>query len=131
MTIESGFTVLEVLVALAIALPAVLLLYRQGIQAIDTGRTAAAYQEAISRAQSRLEATAAGVLAESERSGADGGGYRWRASILKLGAFDPPRSGGQPGVRVELYAIRIDIVWGEGAGRQLTLNSRRLVERPQ
>ena len=68
---------LEVLVAV----PALVLLCRQGAVAMGAARTAATYQEPISRAQLRLDALTGTGLTAGEKKG---GGLRWRVRIAPV-----------------------------------------------
>jgi len=127
---DAGFTLLEVLVALAIAIPALTMLYRQGVVSMGVTQTATAYQEAISRAQSRLDALSDDSLVPGERNGDDGGGFHWRTRIAPTASTAPPR----PAPRASLYArgtslfaVAVEISWaGANGPRTLTLNTRRL-----
>ena len=128
---EAGFTLLEVLVALAIAIPALVLLYRQGAVAIGLARTAAAYQEAISRAQSRLDALAGTGLAAGEGEGDDGGGFRWRTRIAPVASVSLPLHPASSGAGGTLYAVAVEISWPGPTGmRRFLLETRRLGATP-
>ena len=127
---EEGFTLLEVLVALAIAVPALVMLYRQGVVSMRATRAAAAYQEAISRAQSRLDALTNAGLVAGEQDGDDGGGFAWRTRIVPIASTAPPRpppraspyAGG-----TTLFAVAVEISWpGSEGTRTLVLDTRRL-----
>ena len=127
---SAGFTLLEVLVALAIAIPALVLMYRQGTLSIQATGSAANYQEAISRARSRLEALVDTAVAPGDREGEDGGLFHWRTRIVKLSSIGPPRqpprnspyAGG-----TTLYAVSVQISWqGAGGVQSVTLDTRRL-----
>ncbi len=127
---EEGFTLLEVLVALAIAVPALVLLYRQGVVSMRSTRTAASYQEAISRAQSRLDALTGASLVAGEQDGDDGGGFAWRTRVVPIVSTAPPRlppraspyAGG-----TTLFAVAVAISWPGAEGtRTLMLDTRRL-----
>ena len=137
---ERGFTLLEVLVALAIAAPALALLYRQGVASMGIARNAAAYQEAISRAQSRLDLLA-DSLDPGERAGDDGGGFQWRTWVApvastsiastSVASTSPARPasqrGGTPAGGVTLYDVAVEVTWsGPGGGRSFALKTRRL-----
>ena len=128
---DSGFTLLEVLVAFAIAAPALAVLYRGGAESIEITRTAASYQQAISRAQSRLDALADGALAAGEQGGDDGGGFRWRTRIAPIAMMAPSRStaprGSPYSAGVTLYTVSVEVSWSGIHGlRTLALNTRRL-----
>ena len=129
-----GFTLLEVLVAFAIAVPALALLFNQGITSVSTTRTSALYQEAISRAQSRLAAVSDHPAA-GERSGDDGDGFHWQTRIVPVGTTAPPRQtlrGSPYAAGSTLYAITVVVSWpgtsgfGASGTRAVTLDTRRL-----
>lgn len=126
-----GFTLLEVMVALAIALPALLILYREGAAALELTGSSLALQNALSRAQSHLAALAAGGVAPGDREGDDGGGYRWHTRIVPLATAEPPR--GQQAPRsayaggTSLFAGSVRISWKGPRGEQsVTLETRLL-----
>jgi len=137
---DRGFTLLEVLVALAIAVAALTMLYRQGVVAMRITQAAASYQEAISRAQSRLDALNDGNLVAGERDGDDGGGFRWRTRIAPIASTPPPRPAlarpalARPAAHASAYAggtglfvVTVEISWPGPEGiRRLVLNTRRL-----
>ena len=127
---EGGFTLLEVLIAFAIAAPALVVLYRQGAIAVGATQTAAAYEEAVARTQSRLASLADAALVPGDRSGDDGGGFTWRTRIVPVASAPPPRAiprsspyaGG-----TTLFAVTVDTAWPSMSGeRRVTLNTRRI-----
>ena len=76
---QSGFTLLEVLVAFIIASLALAVLFHTGIEGLRGATNAARTQEALARAQSRLATIGRDLpLQDSDRQGDDGGGYHWR-----------------------------------------------------
>lgn len=130
---ERGFTLLEVLVAFAIAAPALILLLGQGVSSVSTGQTSALYQEAISRAKSRLATLSGEALQAGERDGDDGAGFRWRTRVVplattRLGNATGPTGGGVQGATgATLYDVTVELSWpGHLSTRGLTLSSRRL-----
>jgi general secretion pathway protein I len=111
---EAGFTLLEVMVAFVIASLASLVLYQAGFNGVSQAATAARYQEALARAQSRLASI--GVLtplAPEQLSGDDGGGYTWHLRIA-------PRA--DNGL-VTLYDVRLTESFGD---REVTLATEKL-----
>ncbi len=122
--------------ALAIAIPALVVLYRQGAAAMGVTRTAATYQEAISRAQSRLDALTSTGLATGEGEGDDGGGFRWRTRIVPVASMPltsraPSQAAGPPVAGGTLYAVAVEISWPGPAGmRRFLLETRRLGAAP-
>ncbi len=111
---QAGFTLLEVLVAFIIAALASIILYKAGFDGAAQSATAARYQEAVVRAQSRLASIGPLTALQPETlSGDDGGGFHWRVSIAAL------QSGGGLG----LYAVRVTESFGN---RQVTLATEKL-----
>src|SRR5215467_6559751 len=83
----NGFTLLEVVVALAIAGLAVVGLFHVGSGGVFAVDTAARAEEAVQRAQSHLAAVGRdAALIEGEFNGDDGGGYHWALRIRPLTA---------------------------------------------
>jgi general secretion pathway protein I len=122
-----GFTLLEVLIAFVIATLAISVMIGVAAGSLQASRTAARYNEAVVRAQSRLaEAVTGGALVPGEREGDDGGGYHWRVRVTQsAGAVvrptDPSASG------LTLYAVTVWIIWHEGARtRDVRLDSEHI-----
>ena len=126
---DGGFTLLEVLVAFAIAAPALALLLGQGVQSVTSAQAAARYREAVSRAQSRLDALVDQALAAGDRSGEDGHGFRWRTRIA-AGASLPAQHQVAPGsayaAGTTLYDVTVEVSWSGGGTRAVTLGTRRI-----
>jgi general secretion pathway protein I len=133
----AGFTLLEVIIALAIAALALIGLFRAGSDGIFATETAAQTEEAIERAQSHLAAFGrVGAIAPGELEGDDGGGYRWRVRATPI-AVQPaaplPRGvvvGAQPrgGEPSALYDLEVTISWRGGRRIQsVTIQTRRLL----
>lgn len=111
---EAGFTLLEVMVAFVIAALAAMALYRAGFAGLADSVTAARYQEALVRAQSRLAAVGTLTALRPIRAhGRDGDGFHWRLEIAPLAHRDG----------LTLYAVRVTERFGT---RQVTLASERL-----
>ncbi len=121
MRAERGFTLLEVLVAFAIAALALGVMFRAIGTGLGSAAVAARYQQALSRARSHL--AAAGVrLVPGVQSGEDGGGFAWRVRIAVV-AQGLPRPAG---VRPVLYAVRVTESWeADGRTRAVTLDTQR------
>lgn len=124
-----GFTLLEVLVALAIALPALLLIYRQSAVSLDTTRSAARHAEATSRAQSRLDALIDTAMNPSDREDDDGNGFHWHTRIAPLTTVPPTRgvlNTSRYANGTTLYAVTVEISWrGTHGPDRVTLATRR------
>jgi general secretion pathway protein I len=121
-----GFTLLEVVVALAIAGMALVVLFQSasaGLLAVDqAGRV----DEAIERAQSHLAAFGrVGTIASGDQEGDDGGGYRWRLSAVPL-AVQPSAIEGRADLATTLFDIKVTISWQAwGHQRSVVLDTRR------
>jgi general secretion pathway protein I len=121
-----GFTLLEVLVAFAIAALALAVLYRGALDGLRTASIAGSYEEAMARARSRLAMVGHGLpLTPGELAGDDGGGYHWRIRIAPLAATAAPPGAKVPGLG--LYAVSVAVSWAaEGRHREVRLDSARL-----
>jgi len=127
---DDGFTLLEVLIAFAIAAPALTLLYRQGAVSSAITRTSLSYEEGVSRARSHLDAIRDAALVPGELSGDDGRFYHWRTLIVPLAALPPsagPARATAYGAGTALFAVTVEISWpGGSTPRSVRLESRRL-----
>lgn len=117
----SGFTLIEVLVALAIAgmgLAALLVAVNQGLGSVGS---ADQYIEAIRRAQSRIAAFGTEMpVAEGDWSGNDGGGFNWRTQAHVLPGADSKAP-------MVPYGVDVTIGWqSNGQQRTVSLHSQRL-----
>jgi general secretion pathway protein I len=111
---EAGFSLLEVMVAFVIAALASIVLYQAGFNGAAETATAARYQEAMVRAQSRLASIGVLTTMQPEQlSGDDGGGYRWQVRIQTAATEG----------KLTLYAVQVTERFGS---RQVTLTTERL-----
>ena len=128
-SLQTGYTLLEVIVAFALLAMALTLLLgilsgstRQVRQSADAGR-AAMY------AQSVMDQVGVGErLAASERDGEfEQGRYRWRLRVAPwrdpaVAARGQPMTLGGP----ELFEITLAMQWGDGPGQRLQLRTLRI-----
>jgi prepilin-type N-terminal cleavage/methylation domain-containing protein len=123
-----GFTLLEVVVALAIAGLALVGLFRAGSGGVFAVDTAARAEEAVQRALSHLAAVGRdAALAEGEFTGEDGGGYRWTLRIRPLTARQSLAPDGVTPVNTTLFNVEVAISWPGRAGeRAVVLRTLRL-----
>jgi general secretion pathway protein I len=121
-----GFTLLEVVVALAITALALVGLFRAGSGGVLAVNVAGRVNEAIERAQSRLaEFGRIAAITPVETEGDDGDGYRWRVRTRPLASWQvgPPASA----LSVTLFEVEVTISWQADSGRRsVTLSSLRL-----
>ena len=124
---ESGFLLLEVLVAFTIAALALAVLFAGAAGGLRAASTASRYEQAVARARSHLAAEGgnASVLVPGARSGDDGSGFRWQTQVSPAGAM---LLAGPPARRVLLYRVEAAESWEEGRQRVVRLVSARLQE---
>ena len=133
---DRGFTLLEVLVAFAIASLALAALFEGGIGGLGNVARASQVEEAVALARSRLSTfdtmAAPGAM---EQQGEEGGGFHWSMQVApqaSLAITAPPRLG-----RVArrdattLYAVSVTVSW-TSAGRpaSIRLQTQRLTPVP-
>ncbi|HZK89084.1 MAG TPA: prepilin-type N-terminal cleavage/methylation domain-containing protein [Stellaceae bacterium] len=120
----AGFTLLEVVIGLAIASLALIALFEAGSEGLFAVETTGRVKEAVQRAQSHLAAIdAGGAFATGETAGNDGGGFRWRIRTRPIAL----QQGGEAEDAPSLFAVEIVISWRErGRTRSVALASRRL-----
>ena len=121
---SAGFTLLEVIVATAIASLAFIALFNMSSDGIIASGTATSTEEAIERARSHLAAISRDSdLNEGEYEGEDGGGFRWRISVhpVEISGSETTTHTGFVG---QLLAVEVTVSWGRGHRvRAVTLKS--------
>jgi general secretion pathway protein I len=127
MRTERGFTLLEVLIAFAIAALALGLLFRTASGSLVAVETAGRYEEAVARARSHLDAIGSeAALAAGTSEGDDGDGYRWHLAVTPLAAVQARSQINGPPPPV-LYAVTVAISWHDaGKDRQFALETERM-----
>jgi general secretion pathway protein I len=123
----SGFTLLEVVVAVSIAGLALVGLVQAGSTGLFAANTAGRVEEAVERAQSHLAAfgRASDVFA-GEIEGDDGGGYHWRLRARPVMTWQSTQPALGAGATV-LYDVEAVISWrSAGRDRSIVLATRRI-----
>ena len=125
---SGGFTLLEVVVALAIAAVALVGLFQAGSGGLFAVDTAARAQEAIQRAQSHLAAVGRdAALVQGEFTDDDGGGYRWRLRVRPVGTHRALVPDANSTGSATLYDVEVAILWpGRSGDRSVVLKTLRL-----
>jgi general secretion pathway protein I len=115
---NAGFTLIEVMAALVIAALAIVVLLQAGFTGAAENQAALRYDQALSRAQSRLASfgTLTPIQAET-LSGDDGSGFRWQVKITRVTGNGP----------LGLYAVDLTETFG---GREVELRTERLAALP-
>ena len=121
---ETGFTLIEVLVALAIAGLGLSLLLEAASSGLESTTVADRYIYASSMAQSRLVLVGHTLpLKKGDYYGDDGGGFHWH--IVIAGPISQGGSGAKTGVG--LYPVTVIESWRNGASQKsMSLYSERV-----
>lgn len=124
---DAGFTLLEVMVATAIALLALVALFEAGSAGLLTVGEATRVEAAVNRAQSHLaEFADTGAIAPGEREGDDADGYHWRMTARPI-ASQPAGALDQTVAPPSLYDITVTVSWGAGRHRRsIILETQRI-----
>jgi prepilin-type N-terminal cleavage/methylation domain-containing protein len=125
---SSGFTLLEVVVALAIAALALVGFFHAGSSGLFAVDSATRAEEAVQRAQSHLAAVGRNAaLVEGEFNGDDGGGYHWTLRVLPLSRRQSPGQDGTSLATTTLFSVEVAISWPGRAGeRSVVLRTLRV-----
>jgi general secretion pathway protein I len=122
-----GFTLLEVVVALAIAAVALVGLFQAGSGGLFAVDTAARVQEAVQRAQSHLAAVGRdAALVQGDFTDDDGGGYRWRLRVRPVATRQVLAAAGNANATETLFDVEVTISWpGRSGDRSVVLKTLR------
>jgi general secretion pathway protein I len=121
---QRGFLLLDVLVAFMIGALAIGVLYEAALTGLYSTTVASHYEQALSRARSRIAIAAhGGPPVAGEQRGDDGGGFSWRLLVAPIATTAmPPVSvvtrAGAPSTPITLYAITVWISWRDNGGRR-------------
>jgi general secretion pathway protein I len=124
---SSGFTLLEVVVAVTIAGLALVGLFQGASGGLFAANEAGHVDEAVERAQSHLAAFGRVVaIVPGDQEGDDGGGYHWRLSATPR-AVQPPALDEHTHLATTLFDVTVTISWRAwGRKRSVVLDTRRL-----
>lgn len=125
---QGGFALLEVLIAFAIAAMALGLLFQAASSSGGAAKQAGNYEEAVSRAKSRMAAVGRDSdIGPGENDGDDGQAYRWRVKISPSAVARAPAGGPPVTTHLTLYDVEVAISWTDsGHKREVVLHSQRL-----
>jgi general secretion pathway protein I len=125
---QGGFALLEVLIAFVIAAMALGLLFQAASSSGGAAKQAGNYEEAVSRAKSRMAAIGRdSEIAPSETDGDDGGAYRWRVKIAPSAVTQVSADGPPVTAHLTLYDVEVGVSWiDSGRKREVVLHSQRL-----
>ena len=129
---------LEVVIAFVIAALALGVLYQGSLAGLHATRTAARYEQALSRARSRLIIAEHGSpLIAGDLQGDDGGGFRWHLHVTPIDAaavrpFDPVGLRHEPDYQLTLYAVSVWVSWDDfGTERSVRLDTQQIGQAAQ
>jgi general secretion pathway protein I len=124
---DSGFTLLEVLVATIIAGLALAVLFGGAVDGLHATRISAHYQEALARARSRLATIGREApLVDADRQGDDGGGFQWHTRVRTVATAPLAALGGSHSPRAVLHDVEVKISWrSDGGDREIVLHTER------
>jgi hypothetical protein len=139
---DSGFALLEVVIACIISGIALGVLFHEGVSALRSIQGASRYEEAVSRARSRLTIALHGVpLVPGDQEGDDGGGYHWHLHVAPMSttAVRPVgmRDRDRPTwVSLALYNVTLRVSWSDrnsdsGPTREVRLDTQQLQASPR
>lgn len=133
--VESGFTLLEALIAFIIAALALGVLFQAGLGSLRAEQRVSQYEQAISRARSRLTvAVHTNPLTSGDWQGDDGGGFTWHLRVAPIASTTvrpvyaaTPR--GLSTFPVTLYSVAVVVAWHDGSTiRQVRLETQQIGE---
>jgi general secretion pathway protein I len=117
---DSGFTLLEVIVAFAISALALSVLYEGASGGLAATQMAAKSSEALILARSHLAAIGHGeAIAPQETSGPDGHGFTWKLRIRQLktrelNVSDSDRANDTKPTNAVLFDVLVSEAWKDG-----------------
>src|ERR1700738_1097327 len=125
---DSGFTLLEVVVALAIAALAIVGLFQAASGGLLAVNTAGRVEEAVQRVQSHLAAVGrSAALIQGEFTDDDGGGYHWRLRARPVASRQVAAPDGNATASATLFEVEVAISWpGRSGERSVVMKTMRL-----
>ena len=130
---DAGFVLLEVVIAFIIAALALGVLYEAALAGLHATRTAARYEQALSRARSRLVIAEHGSpLIAGDMQGDDGGGFHWHLHVTPLETtavrpFDPAGLRQSADYQLTLYGLSVWVSWSDlGTERSVRLDTQSI-----
>ncbi|HEX3993724.1 MAG TPA: pseudopilin I [Acetobacteraceae bacterium] len=130
---DAGFVLLEVVVAFIIAALSLGVLYQAALTGLHATRNAARYEQALSRARSRLVIAEHGSpLVAGDVRGDDGGGFHWRLHVTPIDhatvrPFNPVGLRHDPDFQLTLYAVSVWVSWDDfGTERSVRLDTQQI-----
>lgn len=130
---ETGFTLLEVLLAvviLGVSLITILLQFQTGLH---TGSRSREQTRAVIYAKQKLEELKVTQdLSESTEFGSFDDGYQWKTDVLLYEYEDPDDTGSYENLKYETYQLRVTVTWTVGENeRRVAMTTLRTVRKKE
>ena len=110
---QSGFTLLEIVVAMAILGIGLVILIELFGGGLRLGRTSQEYTKAAGYARIKLEEISlAATLAEGVQEGEFDNDFRWQTEVKKVDLLPPLETEYRP--PVDFYRVRLEVLWQSG-----------------
>ena len=125
---QSGFTLLETLVAMMILSIALVIIFQQFSGALNAGHVSESYSRAVWHAREKMEQLLLQeTLSPESREGEFGDGYRWRYRIEPVEAYGPLNSEVPAS-----FTITVRVAWQQGRRtKQLDISTLALRPAPE
>ena len=124
---QNGFTLLETLVAMMILSIALVIIFQQFSEALNTGHISESYTRAVWHAREKMEELLLyETLAEEIQAGDFGDGYRWRYRIEQLSSDGPLNQNG-----LSNFTITVWVHWQQGRNeKHLDISTLTIAKSP-
>jgi len=117
---QRGFTLIEIVVAMAILGVGLIVIIELFAGGLRLGRTSEEFSKAVSLARMKLEEVSLNpVLQEGSETGEFDKDFRWQVAVKKMDILPverPPEF--QP--LVEFYRVKVDVLWQSGSKERIT-----------
>jgi general secretion pathway protein I len=117
---QRGFTLIEIVVALAILGVGLIVIIELFAGGLRLGRTSEEFSKAVSLARMKLEEISLDpILQEGSETGEFDKDFRWQVTVEKMDILPverPPEF--QP--LVEFYRVKVDVLWKSGSKERIT-----------
>lgn len=122
---EAGFTLLEVIVAVAILSVSLVMIMQLFAAGLKSSRTSCDYTRAVMHANDKMEELSAAPV-KSQESGEFRDGYKWEAAVQR---YEEPDDKELENARFKLLKLRVKIIWNISVNKEnsLELESLKMV----